>query len=105
MINDCGYAIVGGNLQKNRVKLLTLADIDRFNVVAKSRLFEEHRDFMTVRCGPVVKVNHVSRSGFFESLVGGEHGLARVIIQGGLEFVFGLQLQRSFGGWTLTDLV
>jgi hypothetical protein len=41
----------------------------------------------------------------FKSLVGGEHGLVRIIVQGGLECVLGLQCQGSFCRGAFTHLI
>ncbi len=47
------------------MELLSLADIDRDDVVGEARFFEENRDFMPIGSRPVVKVDH---GGAFVSL-------------------------------------
>ena len=52
--------------------VITLADVDRFDDVVKTRLFQEHRNLVTVRRGSVIKVNHASYPSGFKTLIGGE---------------------------------
>ena len=58
MIDHRGNAVVRRDRQKLRLELFALADIDRKNLVRQPGLFEEHRDLVAVRRGPVVKVDH-----------------------------------------------
>ena len=41
-----------------RLELLALADVDREHLVGRAGLFEKDRDFVAVRRGPVIQVDH-----------------------------------------------
>jgi len=44
--------------EKFRLELVALADVDREHLVGQPRLFQEHRDLVAVRRGPVVEIDH-----------------------------------------------
>jgi hypothetical protein len=58
LIDHRGNAVVGRDRQKLRRELFALADVDRKDFVRQPGLFEEHRDLVAVRRGPVMKVDH-----------------------------------------------
>src|ERR1700733_2361537 len=58
VIDDCRDAIVRGNRQKFRPKLLTLADIDGHDPIRKPGLLKEDRDLVAIRRGPIVEIDH-----------------------------------------------
>ena len=58
MIDHRRNAVVGRDRQKLRRELFALADVDRKDLVGQPGLFEEHRDLVAVRRGPVIKVDH-----------------------------------------------
>src|SRR5262249_9885085 len=51
-------AIVRRDLQKIRLKLLALADVDGDDLVRQPCLLEEHRDLVAVRRRPVIEIDH-----------------------------------------------
>src|ERR1700733_1090547 len=53
MIDDRRHAIIRGNRQKFRPKLLTLADIDGHDPIRKPGLLKEDRDLVAIRRGPI----------------------------------------------------
>src|ERR1700733_3376052 len=58
VIDDRRHAIVRGNRQKFRPKLLTLADIDGHDPIRKPGLLKEDRDLVAIRRGPIVEIDH-----------------------------------------------
>ncbi|MNN95403.1 hypothetical protein D3C81_2142010 [compost metagenome] len=58
MIDDGRDAVVRGDFQKVRLKLLTLADVDRVHVVRQAGFFEKQGDLVAVGGGPVIQVDH-----------------------------------------------
>ena len=58
VVDDGGDAVVWRHRQKLRLELLAFADIDGNDFVLKSGLFEKNRDFVAVRRGPVMYVDH-----------------------------------------------
>ena len=58
MIEDRRDAVVRRDRQKIRLELLAFADIDRNDVIFQSGFLEENRDFMAVRRGPIIDVDH-----------------------------------------------
>src|SRR6476620_3374714 len=66
MIDHRGNAVVRRDRQKFRLELFALADVDRNYLVRQPGLFEEHRDLVAVRRGPVIEVDH----GAFPVLLG-----------------------------------
>jgi hypothetical protein len=58
VVDDGWDAVVRRHRQELRLELLTLADIDRDELVRQSGFFEENRDFVAVRRGPVMYVDH-----------------------------------------------
>src|SRR2546423_10917732 len=60
MIDHRRNTVVRRDRQKLRLELFALADVDRKDLVTEPGLFEEHRDLVAVRRGPVVKVDHGS---------------------------------------------
>lgn len=59
VVNDGRNSVIGRNLQELRGKLFTFADVDRLDPVVQPCFLQKHRDLVTVRCGPVIKINHV----------------------------------------------
>src|SRR5665811_1264329 len=60
MIDDRGHLIIGTDLEKLGLELIPCAYIYRNDSVLKPGLFEKHRDLVTVRSGPIIKVDHCS---------------------------------------------
>ncbi|MBA7484260.1 hypothetical protein ES707_19784 [subsurface metagenome] len=58
VIDHRGDAVVRRDLQKVRLELLALADLDRDHLVRQPGLLEEHRDLVAVRRGPVIEIDH-----------------------------------------------
>src|SRR4029077_17198870 len=58
VVDDGGDGVVGGTPKKFLLELLALADIDRDQLVFQPGFFEENRDFVAVRRGPVMYVDH-----------------------------------------------
>jgi hypothetical protein len=58
VIDHRGNAVVRRDREKLRLELFALADLDRENLVFQPALFEEHRDLVAVRRGPVMEVDH-----------------------------------------------
>jgi hypothetical protein len=58
MIDQRGNTVVRRDRQKLWLELIALADVDRENLVLQPGLFEEDRDLVAVRRGPVIKVDH-----------------------------------------------
>jgi hypothetical protein len=53
-----GMRLFGATARKLRLELLALADIDRNDFVFQPGLFEKDRDFVAVRRGPVMHIDH-----------------------------------------------
>src|SRR6185503_11006470 len=53
MIEDRRDAVVGRHLEKMRLELFSLPDIDRKNLVWRAGLFEKNRDLVAVWRGPI----------------------------------------------------
>src|SRR5262249_34250819 len=58
VVHDGRNAVVGGNRQKLRPKLISFTDVDRLDGIGKTGLFQKYRDLMSVGRGPVVDINH-----------------------------------------------
>src|SRR6266446_8885972 len=59
MVDDRRYPVIGRDLEKRGLKLLSLADVDRFDGVGHVGFFQEDRNLMPVRCRPIIKINHL----------------------------------------------
>lgn len=58
-IHDRRHAIVGTDLQTFRTELIPPADICWNDLILESSFFQEYRDFLPVRCRPIVKFDYV----------------------------------------------
>ena len=58
IVDDRRDTVIGRNPQELWPELLALADVDRNDAVGKVSFFEEDRDLVPVRGGPVVELNH-----------------------------------------------
>ena len=58
MIDDGWNLVVRADREEGGRHLLALADVHRENFVLQSGLFEEDRDLVTIRRGPVVEIDH-----------------------------------------------
>ena len=54
MVDDGGNPVIGGNIEERRIKLLSSADVDRYQVIGQARLFQKNGDLVSVRRVPVV---------------------------------------------------
>src|SRR3954466_10039972 len=54
-IDDRGHAVVRRDLEKIRLELLALGNVDRYDVIGQTALLEHDRNLPAVRCRPVVK--------------------------------------------------
>jgi hypothetical protein len=50
--------LFGAIAKKLRLELVALADVDREDLVGEPGLFEEYRDLVAVRRGPVIEIDH-----------------------------------------------
>src|SRR4029078_3041785 len=58
-IDDRRHAVVRSDLQEIGIELLALRYVHRLQDIRQTALFEHDRDFETVRCGPVIKLNRL----------------------------------------------
>jgi hypothetical protein len=58
MVDDGGNAVVRRHRQKLGLELFALADIDRNDFVIQPGFLEKNRDFVAVRRGPIMYVDH-----------------------------------------------
>jgi hypothetical protein len=79
--------------------------VDGFDAVFQFRLFQEHRDLLTVWSGPVIEVNHASNSSGFEPLIGWEKHFSGIFIHLGFESELRLQCFRALSRWTRIDFI
>src|SRR4030095_1805591 len=59
VVHDRRNAVVGGNRQKLRLKLLSLTDVDRFDGIGETGLLQKDGDLVAVRRGPIIEVDHL----------------------------------------------
>ena len=57
-IDDRGHPVVRRDREEFGLELIAAADVDRNNPVRKSSLFQEDGDLVTIRCRPVVEIDH-----------------------------------------------
>ena len=58
MINDRWHTVIGRYAQKIRFELITFADVHQMRGIGKVHFLKRNRDFLSVWCGPVVKIDH-----------------------------------------------
>ncbi len=58
MIDNSRHAVVGLNFQEIGIELLTFADVHQLRGVGKVHFLKRNCDFPSIRCGPVVKIDH-----------------------------------------------
>ena len=58
MIDESWHAVVGRYFQKIRIELPPFADIHQPRGVGKVHFLKRNCDFPSIRCGPVVKIDH-----------------------------------------------
>jgi len=58
VIDDRRDAVVGAHLEELRLELVALADVDAVDAILEPGLLQHNVDFMAVRRGPAVDVNH-----------------------------------------------
>src|SRR5262245_52287818 len=58
VVHYCRNAVVGGNRQKLRLKLISLTDVDWLDGIGETGFFQKYRDLMSVGRCPVVDINH-----------------------------------------------
>lgn len=59
VVYDRRNAIVGGYRQKLQFKLLSRADVDRFDGIGETGFFQKYGDLMAIGRGPVVNIDHL----------------------------------------------
>jgi hypothetical protein len=69
VVHDRRDAVVRRDLEKLRRELLAFADVDRLDGLRETGLFEEDGDFMAVRRGPVVEIDHASLPSLFSETI------------------------------------
>jgi len=50
--------LFGEIARKSAFELFALADVDGEYLVGRAGLFEHHRDFVTIRRGPIMQIDH-----------------------------------------------
>ena len=58
MIDDSWHAVVGRYFQKIGFELIAFADIHQMRGTGNAHLLKRNCDFPSVRCGPIVKIDH-----------------------------------------------
>src|SRR5271170_1578603 len=58
VVDNSWNAVIRGNRQEFWFELITLADVDRDDPVGQCALFQKHRDLVSVRGRPVMKIDH-----------------------------------------------
>ena len=70
MVDNRRDLVVGRDLQKLRLELVSLPDIDEVRLVGQAALLQHDGDFPAIRRGPVVKINrrHGVLTGHFDDI-------------------------------------
>ena len=58
VIDDRWHAVVGRYFQKIGFELIAFADVHQMRALANAHLLKRNCDFPSVRCGPIVKIDH-----------------------------------------------